>query len=415
MKIVFATGDEALDDYVSKKDGILEVGRALYAEQLVTMVPSLKPDVVLFSETIPTSRFDQNAGHVGAEANILKIMESIVEEGIRVVMILNERPPGHPFLARLIGLGIYDLIMGDTIKVDQVIAALHHPGTRKQVKHLLRQEEELTSEDTYRAKEIKLVATEEKNQEGSQRPINQRVFRFSKSVTDVREKLREKWEAREKENKTAPERSVMAEKSAVEARNKEPEATPEKIIVLYSPESTGKTYVGVNTAIAAAKRLRVPVLYKDCTPTCKTKLWFNAPTFPFTLSDIPLTVAGRDAKPSAKIGVLIVEAAKKDDIPPGAVVYVIVDSDYARQVIISKALDGIQPAGVIWNMAYDGACHPQELIPLLLALALPYDHAAHLDIANGIPRAFSDEGLCDQLVKIVQMDPLHQYMRSGIG
>ncbi|MGG1531490.1 hypothetical protein [Brevibacillus agri] len=415
MKIVFATGDEALDDYVSKKDGILEVGRALYAEQLVTMVPSLKPDVVLFSETIPTSRFDQNAGHVGAEANILKIMESIVEEGIRVVMILNERPPGHPFLARLIGLGIYDLIMGDTIKVDQVIAALHHPGTRKQVKHLLRQEEELTSEDTYRAKEIKLVATEEKNQEGSQRPINQRVFRFSKSVTDVREKLREKWEAREKENKTAPERSVMAEKSAVEARNKEPEATPEKIIVLYSPESTGKTYVGVNTAIAAAKRLRVPALYKDCTPTCKTKLWFNAPTFPFTLSDIPLTVAGRDAKPSAKIGVLIVEAAKKDDIPPGAVVYVIVDSDYARQVIISKALDGIQPAGVIWNMAYDGACHPQELIPLLLTLALPYDHEAHLDIANGIPRAFSDEGLCDQLVKIVQMDPLHQYMRSGIG
>ncbi|WP_342404226.1 hypothetical protein [Brevibacillus sp. FSL K6-2834] len=415
MKIVFATGDEALDDYVSKKDGILEAGRALYAEQLVTMVASLKPDVVLFSETIPTSRFDQNAGHVGAEANILKILELIVEEGIRVVMILNERPPGHPFLERLIGLGIYDLIMGDTINVDQVITALHHPGTRKQVKHLLCQEEELTSEDTYRAKEIKLVATEEKNQEGSQRPIGQRVFRFTKSVKDVREKLREKWEAREKENKPAPETTSTVEKSVVEVRKKEPEATPEKVIVLYSPESTGKTYVGVNTAIAAAKRLQVPVLYKDCTTTCKTKLWFNAPTFPFTLSDIPLTVAGRKAKPFAKIGVLIVEAANKEDIPPGAVVYVIVDSDYARQVIISKSLDGIQPVGLIWNMAYDGACHPQELIPLLLTLAIPYDPENYLDIANGIPRAFTDEGLCDRLVKIVQMDPLHQYMRSGIG
>jgi hypothetical protein len=415
LKIVFATGDEALDDYVSKKDGILEVGRALYAEQLATMVPTLKPDVVLFSETIPTSRFDQKAGHVGAEANILKIMESIVEEGIRVVMILNDRPPGHPFLERLIGLGIYDLIIGDTIKVDQVIAALHHPGTRKQVKHLLRQEEELTSEDTYRAKEIKLVTTEEEKQEGSQRPISQRVFRIAKSMTDVSEKLRKKWEARGKENASAPETTTMVQKSVVEVHKKEPEATPEKVIVLFSPEATGKTYVGVNTAIAAAKRLRVPVLYKDCTTTCKTKLWFNAPMFPFTLSDIPLTVAGRDAKPSAKVGVLIVEAAKKDDIPPGAVVYVVVDSDYARQVIISKSLDGIQPAGLIWNMAYEEACHPQDMIPLLLVLTLPYDRKAYRDIANGIPRAFSDEALCDRLVKIIQMDPLHQYMRSGIG
>jgi putative lipoic acid-binding regulatory protein len=414
LRIVFATGDEALDEYVSKKEGILEVGRALYAEQLATMVPALKPDVVLFSETIPISRFDQQAGLVGAEANILKIMESIVEEGIRVVMILNERPPGHPFLERLIGLGIYDLIIGDTIKVDQVIAALHHPGTRKQVKHLLRQEEELTSEDTYRAKEIRLITTEEEKPEGS-RQISQRVYRIAKSMTDVSEKLRKKWEVRGKESASIPETTTVVQQAVVGIQKKEPETTTEKVIVLYSPEATGKTYVGVNMAIAAAKRLQVPVLYKDCTPTCKTKLWFNAPMFPFTLSDIPLTVAGRDAKPSAKVDVLIVEAASKADIPTGAVVYVVVDSDYARQVIISKSLDGIQPAGLIWNMAYEDACHPQNMIPLLHVLTLPYDRKAYCDIEKGIPRAFSDEALCDRLVKVIQMDPLHQYMRSGIG
>jgi hypothetical protein len=414
LRIVFATGDEALDDYVSKKEGILEVGRALYAEQLTTMVTALKPDVVLFSETIPISRFDQKAGLVGAEANILKIMESIVEEGIRVVMILNERPPGHPFLERLIGLGIYDLIIGDTIKVDQVIAALHHPGTRKQVKHLLRQEEELTSKDTYRAKEIRLITTEEEKEEGS-RQISQRVYRIAKSMTDVSEKLRKKWEARGKESTSVPETTTMVQQAIVGIHKKEPETFTEKVIVLYSPEATGKTYVGVNMAIAAAKRLRVPVLYKDCTTTCKTKLWFNAPMFPFTLSDIPLTVAGRDANPSAKVDVLIVETANKDDIPPGAVVYVVVDSDYARQVIISKSLDGIQPAGLIWNMAYEDACHPQNMIPLLHVLTLSYDRKAYCDIEKGIPRAFSDEALCDRLVKIIQMDPLHLYMRSGIG
>lgn len=392
-----ATGDQALDDYLGKQEGFYEVGRAVYAEQLVSLVPSLKPDVVLFSETIPVSRLDQKAAHVGAESNILSIMETIVEEGIRVVMILNDRPPGHPFLERLIGLGIYDLVIGDTVNVEQVIDALHHPGTRKKVKHLLHPET-MKSDDAYRAKEMKLVADQEEKPD-HQQPIRQKVLGIVKSVTDVKETIKQKWDLRTKVFKPP-------EEPGGESDQKKAKVEPEKVIVLYSPESTGKTFVGINLAIAVAKQGE-KVHYMDDSE--KVKYWFNAPHFPFALEDIPVRVSGMEKV--LDVDVVIVETRNKETISrfPNPHLFVVVDSDLSHQIEVSKSLESLSPLGMVWNQE-DQVGDPKRHIYLPTVVTLPRFPDTCERIVKGIPRAFTDSALCEELLKVYLFDPMDDFV-----
>lgn len=402
MKVLLATGDQALDAYLSKHAGIQEVGRAVFAEQLVGLVPSLKPDVVLFSETIPISRLDQKAAHVGAESNILNIMETIVEEGIRVVMIINDRPPGHPFLERLIGLGIYDLVIGDTVNVEQVIDALHHPGTRKKVKHLLHQES-MKSDDAYRAKEIKLVADQE--EKSNHQPVGQKVLGIVKSVTDVKETIKQKWDLRAKVFKP-PEELTNDDTSGSESNLKKAKGEPEQVIILYSPESTGKTFVGINLAIALAKQGK-RVHYMD--ESEKVKYWFNAPHFPFVLEGFSLRVSGMEK--SLDADVVVVETRKKETVSrfPNALLFVVVDSDLSHQIEVSKSLESLSPLGMVWNLA-DQVGNPKRHIHLPTVAVLPWYLDTFERIEEGIPRAFTDSALCDELLKVYLFDPMDDFV-----
>ncbi|MCF6094311.1 hypothetical protein L1765_10085 [Microaerobacter geothermalis] len=159
MRLLLATGYEELDQLVSEFKDIEVTGKAIHAEQIPKLAQETKAEAVMYSETLPVSRI-KGEKNVGAETNIIKVIEQLRDEHIRVIMLLNERPTGHPFLEKLINLGVFDLIMGEAVSIEEIEEVIRNPRTRKDVKHLIVEKEQV-SDDKYRAKEIKIEEQKE--------------------------------------------------------------------------------------------------------------------------------------------------------------------------------------------------------------------------------------------------------------
>ncbi len=178
MKLIVATGYDQLDEIISEQfEGIEVVGQAIYGEQIVKLALEKQAEIVLFSETLPISRRN-NEDFVGAETNIIKIVEELVDENVRVVMMINQRPSGHYFLEQLIQRGVYDLIMGDNIHIDYIKDMLFQPRTRKDVKHLIT-EKEVRTDDEYRAKNIHIQHQQEETEQ-EQEEVHKSSVKFPK-------------------------------------------------------------------------------------------------------------------------------------------------------------------------------------------------------------------------------------------
>jgi hypothetical protein len=162
---MLATEDQTLNQAIANFDGIEVVGVVDYAENLLDKASEVKPEVVLITETLPINRFKKGK-YIGAETNLLKICERLVDEGIRVVIIINDRPMGHPFLKGLVGLGVYDIIMGNPIHISQIEKAINEPHSRKDAKMKFVGVEELVedtpSTDENRMKFLQIVSGLEK-------------------------------------------------------------------------------------------------------------------------------------------------------------------------------------------------------------------------------------------------------------
>ncbi|WP_126430039.1 hypothetical protein [Brevibacillus marinus] len=184
----------------------------------------------------------------------------------------------------------------------------------------------------------------------------------------------------------------------------------QEIIVLYSGEPTGKTFVGVNLAIALA-RLGKSVHFMDITG--RVKHWFNAPAFPFQLEDINLRVSGFERTSQAEI--LIVETSLVDVLSmlPAHTLFVVIDSDLAHQIEIAKAIHMLQPVGMIWNQENQFG-DPSIHIHLPIVVTLPRYADTYERIEKGIPRALSDDVMCNELLKIYHFDPTDHFLKSRV-
>ncbi|MBA4535481.1 hypothetical protein [Brevibacillus halotolerans] len=178
-------------------------------------------------------------------------------------------------------------------------------------------------------------------------------------------------------------------------------------IYLYSPESTGKTFVGINLAIALA-RIGKSVHYMDISN--KVRNWFNSPTFPFTLSDIPLFVSGYQNQPFCSDAIVIIETRDKQHIhnSDGKNILV-VDSDLSHSIEVSKSLRGIKWTGMVWNMESTNG-NPKNIISLPIITSLPRYCDVYESIEKGVPKAMNDDLLVNKLLKIYNYDHIASLM-----
>lgn len=127
-KILLAVGFRQLEDFLEKqlKKEYIFVGTTVYREGIIRAIGQKNPDVVIIRETLEGNE------------NILSIIYEIRTKfpKIRVVFIAGKREPGDALLATLVNYGIYDILQGEKIRAQEVVALIRKPNEYKNVQHL---------------------------------------------------------------------------------------------------------------------------------------------------------------------------------------------------------------------------------------------------------------------------------------
>lgn len=296
---------------------------------------------------------------------------------------------------RLIGLNIYDIRFADEFTIDDVESWLNKRMTLAELKYDGQQLEGQISQNVE-------YASQQDEEEEEEKPKRFKIPKMSMPRINL-----PKREKQPKEEKNIEE---VAEEVAIKAEDvkKTSPNTFREIIVLYSPAPTGKTFVGVNLAVAVA-RTGIPTIFMDSTEYCGVKYHFNAPSFPFKLDDIPLTVTPYDKSIFQENAVFVVEANSLSKIPKGSKVILVLDSDYSHQLIATKNLHKVESQGIFWNQK-DPICDPTKVISLPLIGTIPYFGDTSYRIKVGVPRALEDDQLCEVLLSIKEFDPVENIL-----
>ncbi|WCF11739.1 AAA family ATPase (plasmid) [Paenibacillus thiaminolyticus] len=127
-KILLAVGFRQLEEYLERnlKNEFKFVGVTVYREGVIRAIGQQNPDIVVIRETLE------------GKENILSIVYEIRNKfpKIRVVFIAGKREAGDVLLATLVSYGVYDILHGEKIQAQDVMALLREPNEYRDVQHL---------------------------------------------------------------------------------------------------------------------------------------------------------------------------------------------------------------------------------------------------------------------------------------
>lgn len=130
IKIYFALGAKAIEDYLTDERNRKEiegqlgkryriVGQSVYREAVLTGVMETRPDVLVIREGLN--------GSISLSELFRQLKLNCPET--RIVFLAKDRAPGDAFLASLVNLGIYDLIIGKRLSLGEILQSIANPAT----------------------------------------------------------------------------------------------------------------------------------------------------------------------------------------------------------------------------------------------------------------------------------------------
>lgn len=144
-KILFAIGSREAEDYImnSLNNDVADeydfVGAAVYKENLIELINSKKPDILIIREGL-----DGNVDIFDLAKNITRDFPFI-----RVIFISADRKIGDKKLAELVGYHIFDIVSGTTVSLSFVIDLVKKPQTFAEASKYLPKKEDLISEKDF--------------------------------------------------------------------------------------------------------------------------------------------------------------------------------------------------------------------------------------------------------------------------
>jgi cellulose biosynthesis protein BcsQ len=127
-KILLAVGFRQLEEFLEKqlKKEFIFVGTTVYREGVIRAIGQKNPDIVVIRETLE------------GKENILSIVYEIRQKFSkkRIIFIAGKREPGDALLATLVSYGVYDILQGEKIRAQEVVALIRKPNEYKDVQHL---------------------------------------------------------------------------------------------------------------------------------------------------------------------------------------------------------------------------------------------------------------------------------------
>lgn len=127
-KILLAVGFRQLEEFLEKqlRKEFIFVGTTVYREGIIRAIGQKNPDIVVIRETLE------------GKENILSIVYEIRQKfsKMRIIFIAGKREPGDALLATLVNYGVYDILQGEKIRAQEVVALIRKPNEYKDVQHL---------------------------------------------------------------------------------------------------------------------------------------------------------------------------------------------------------------------------------------------------------------------------------------
>ena len=127
-KIYFALGHIALENYIKKElsKEYLFIGGTVYKEGIMKGIVKKSPDIIVIRETLD------------GKEDILTILYEIRNNfpDIRIILLAGQREVGDNFLYKIVSIGIWDVLYGDSIQTKEIISLIRNKNSYKNIKHL---------------------------------------------------------------------------------------------------------------------------------------------------------------------------------------------------------------------------------------------------------------------------------------
>lgn len=127
IKIYLAIGHKDLENFIINHKSLLEsglkdevefVGQAVYREAALQGVKDMKPDIILLRESLQ--------GKIQVSDLIYNM--KLASSKTRVILLTGDRQVGDPFLASLVNIGVYDLIIGNKVNTKEMLKRIVYPN-----------------------------------------------------------------------------------------------------------------------------------------------------------------------------------------------------------------------------------------------------------------------------------------------
>lgn len=124
-RLLFAINHKATEDKVMElvAGSCVCVGAVTYKEAVVPAIIENKADIVLIRDTL------------GGSLSEIDLVQQVRMEcpTVRIIYISKQRPKGDPLISSIIGYGVYDVIISDSVQLQTIVSYIKQPRTIRDV------------------------------------------------------------------------------------------------------------------------------------------------------------------------------------------------------------------------------------------------------------------------------------------
>ena len=164
-KICLAIGYNELEEYIKKMQPMMEkkfgdtvqfVGVCVYREAVMQVVKEYHPDILVLREGLQ--------GSLSLTDLVYQI--KVISPSTRIVFIAGDRKPGDAFLATLVQYGVYDILVGSSVNVKDILKLITFPNGFADVANYMPKlsVDETTNKQLYESPDVELLSKHAENE-----------------------------------------------------------------------------------------------------------------------------------------------------------------------------------------------------------------------------------------------------------
>jgi len=160
IRVCLAVGNNAVEKWLEEKlsEYCDFVGTALHKGQILQLINQTTPDVLILDISLPTDKIN------GISLDLLVHKIKSTFPACRIILIAGDRSPGDELLTRMVNKGVYDIVCGSPVRIQDVCDMIFNPKGYSYGASLLQIYEEI-SDNTLGIEDVEIIEEKSNFQE----------------------------------------------------------------------------------------------------------------------------------------------------------------------------------------------------------------------------------------------------------